>query len=53
MVRNFESEFEGIINALERRFSETKSPGMKAYYESYMSASHCTSCDGARLKKKV
>ena len=52
MVRNFESEFEGIINALERRFSETKSPGMKAYYESYMSASHCTSCDGARLKKE-
>ena len=52
MVRDFESEFEGIVNALQRRFAETKSPGMKAYYESYMSSSHCSLCDGARLKKE-
>ena len=52
MEREFESEFEGIVNALERRFVETKSPGMKAYYEQFMSASHCHFCDGARLKKE-
>lgn len=53
MSREFESEFEGVINTLERRFSETKSPGMKSYYESLMSSSHCDLCDGARLKKEA
>ena len=48
--RTFESEFEGIVNALERRFRETKSPAMKEYYEQYMSTSPCPTCKGARLK---
>lgn len=52
MVRDYESEFEGIVNTLQRRFSETKSAGMKAYYEQLMSTSHCSLCDGARLKKE-
>ena len=50
--REFESEFEGVVNTLQRRFSETKSSGMKAFYESLMSSSHCNICDGARLKKE-
>ena len=50
--RDFEAEFEGVINTLQRRFAETKSSGMKAYYESLMSSSHCNVCDGARLKKE-
>lgn len=50
--REFEAEFEGVINTLQRRFSETKSPGMKSFYEGFMSSSHCTTCDGARLKKE-
>ena len=49
--REFETEFEGIVNTLERRFKETKSPTMKEYYEQYMSTSPCTTCNGARLKK--
>ncbi len=52
MKREFESEFEGVINTLQRRFAETKSPGMKAFYEGFMSSSHCNVCDGARLKKE-
>ena len=52
MKREFEAEFEGVINTLQRRFAETKSPGMKAFYEGFMSSSHCTACDGARLKKE-
>ncbi len=52
MAREFESEFEGVINTLQRRFSETKSQGMKSYYETFMSTSHCEACDGARLKKE-
>ncbi len=52
MKREFEAEFEGVINTLQRRFAETKSPGMKAFYEGFMSSSHCHVCDGARLKKE-
>lgn len=48
--RTFETEFEGIINALERRFRETKSPAMKEYYGQYMSTTPCPTCKGARLK---
>ncbi len=51
--RKFETEFEGVVHALERRFQETKSPAMKAYYETLMSASHCELCNGTRLKKEV
>ena len=51
--REFEAEFEGVVNTLQRRFSETKSAGMKTYYESFMSSSHCDKCDGARLKKEA
>jgi excinuclease ABC subunit A len=51
LVRDFESRFEGIVNALERRFRETTSQGMKQYYEGFMSASNCTKCNGARLSE--
>lgn len=50
LVRNFESTFEGVVNALERRFRETSSQGMKQYYEGFMSSSSCSTCHGARLK---
>lgn len=52
MTREYESEFEGVVNTLERRFSETKSAGMKMYYEQLMSTSHCELCNGARLKRE-
>ena len=51
--RKFEAEFEGVVNTLERRFAETKSPAMKAYYETLMSTTPCTTCNGARLKKEI
>ncbi len=53
MQREFESEFEGVLNTLQRRFNETKSQGMKTFYEGFMSSSHCNYCDGARLKKET
>jgi len=49
-TRNFSTPFEGVIPALQRRYKETKSEGMRRFYEMYMSYSHCESCDGARLK---
>ena len=51
-VRKFKAPFEGVIPTLERRYRETKSQGMKAFYEMYMSSSHCDTCNGARLKKE-
>lgn len=48
----FEEEFEGVVNTLQRRCNDTKSQGMKTYYEGFMSSTHCNYCDGARLKKK-
>ena len=48
----FLSAFEGVINSLERRYAETKSEGMKEYYEGYMSSIECPDCHGKRLKKE-
>lgn len=48
----FMSAFEGVINSMERRYRETKSDGMKEYYEAYMSQIPCPECGGKRLKKE-
>ena len=45
----YQTEFEGIINNLERRFRETQSNWIKAEIESYMSAVPCDACKGRRL----
>ncbi len=45
----YETEFEGIINNLERRFKETQSSWIKEEIESYMSAIPCDECHGKRL----
>ncbi len=45
----YSTEFEGIINNLERRFRETQSTWIKAEIESYMSAVPCDACKGRRL----
>ena len=52
-VRKFTQPFEGVIPTLDRRYRETKSQGMREFYEMYMSNSPCTTCNGARLKKEV
>ena len=51
-TRKFTSPFEGVIPTLERRHSETKSQGMRDFYEFYMSESNCPECKGARLRKE-
>lgn len=50
-TRRFSQPFEGVIPTLERRHSETKSQGMRDFYEMYMSESDCPTCNGARLSK--
>ena len=48
----YNTEFEGIINNLERRFRETQSNWIKEEIESYMSAIPCDECGGQRLSKE-
>ncbi len=52
-VRRFTAPFEGVLPTLERRHSETKSQGMRDFYEMYMSNCECPSCHGARLKPEI
>ncbi len=52
-VRKFTAPFEGVIPTLERRHNETKSQGMRDFYELYMSECECDECKGARLKDEV
>ena len=51
-TRKFTAPFEGVLPTLERRHNETKSQGMRTFYEMYMSESPCPECHGARLKKE-
>ena len=46
---SYMTEFEGIVNNLERRFHETQSNWMKEEIEAYMSAIPCSECHGRRL----
>ena len=52
-TRKFKAPFEGVIPTLDRRHRETKSQGMRAFYEMYMTNSHCYACNGARLKPEI
>ena len=52
-VRRFTAPFEGVLPTLDRRHNETKSQGMRDFYEMYMTNSHCHACHGARLKPEI
>ena len=49
----YESQFEGVVNNLQRRYTETSSEYVKEEIEKYMSASTCKVCKGARLKPEA
>ena len=49
----YESQFEGVVNNLQRRYTETSSDYVKEEIEKYMSASTCKVCKGARLKPEA
>ena len=46
------TDFEGVINNLERRYRETTSEWSRTEIEGYMSSVKCPECGGARLKKE-
>ncbi len=49
----YETDFEGVINTLNRRYHDTTSEYMKSAYEEYMVSTDCSSCKGKRLKPEV
>ncbi|MCI1982920.1 MAG: excinuclease ABC subunit UvrA [Oscillospiraceae bacterium] len=46
---SYETEFEGIVNNLERRFRDTQSSWIRDEIQTYMSAIPCDACHGKRL----
>ncbi len=49
---SYDTEFEGVINNLERRFRETQSSYIRDEITQVMSAVPCPDCKGERLKKE-
>jgi len=52
ILRSYETEFEGVVHYLERRYRETDSEAVKEEIERYMSLVPCPECRGARLKRE-
>jgi len=50
---HFYTYWEGIINAIQRRYKETESNEMKEFYEKFMRFLPCPDCGGKRLKKEA
>ena len=49
----WESNFSGIINEINRLYRSTTSDSMKKIYGAYLSQKTCSECDGARLIPEV
>ncbi|PJC41112.1 MAG: excinuclease ABC subunit UvrA, partial [Parcubacteria group bacterium CG_4_9_14_0_2_um_filter_41_8] len=52
-VKEFETEFEGVVNNLMRRYRETDSDYIRREIETYMRVKLCPKCQGKRLKKEA
>lgn len=52
-VHRFNKPYEGIINQLKRRYSETDNDTVREELENYMSRDLCPSCNGARINKEA
>lgn len=50
---SYMSEFEGVINNLERRYKETTSDWARWEIEQVMTACKCPDCKGTRLKPEI
>jgi excinuclease ABC subunit A len=52
-MRQYYTNFEGVIPHLERRYRETSSDSIRANIERYMAANPCPACQGKRLKPET
>jgi len=46
----FAMRFEGVLNTLMRRFTETRSEAMRQYYQQFFADAPCHECGGQRLR---
>ncbi|MFK5880017.1 MAG: excinuclease ABC subunit UvrA [Flavobacteriaceae bacterium] len=53
ITRNYEIDFEGIINFIESQYNTTESTSIKRWAKGYMNEVKCTICEGKRLKKEA
>ncbi|MCI8649323.1 MAG: excinuclease ABC subunit UvrA [Anaerotruncus sp.] len=53
MQGSYETDFEGIVNNLERRFRETNSSWIREEITNWMSSVECPVCHGDRLNKTI
>jgi excinuclease ABC subunit A len=44
---------EGVVNAVRRRYLQTRSEGMRRWYMKFMSQQICPTCDGKRLRPEA
>ncbi len=47
---HFNIEWEGVLNTMMRRFTETKSARQRRNYQTYFADASCSACGGARLR---
>ena len=50
---SFTTTFEGLLNTLMRRYTQTESENAKKYYGRFLSTRPCETCGGRRLKPEV
>jgi excinuclease ABC subunit A len=53
ITRNYEIDFEGIINFISNQFRESSSTSIKRWAKEFMDEKECASCYGSRLKKEA
>ena len=51
--RSYYTGFEGVVQWIERRHTDTESEWSREKYEGYMRDVPCAACGGARLKPEV
>ncbi|MDR1565672.1 MAG: excinuclease ABC subunit UvrA [Treponema sp.] len=50
---DYNTKFQGILEDMRRRYNETQSPGMREWFEGFMSQRDCEECGGKRLKREA
>ena len=50
MKGRYTTNYEGIVNNLKRRYTQTNSPGIRKWIQKFMSQKPCITCDGERLR---
>ena len=53
ITRNYEIDFEGIINFIESQYATSESTSIKRWAKGFMNEVKCPTCDGKRLKKEA